>query len=77
VRWQCPGAAEPWSLTSLREKADQDRPQGGKPRALRHWRRLYADGALSAVGAGEEVVPTSQYRALQHQVRERQRLLGK
>jgi hypothetical protein len=29
------------------------------------------------VGAGEEVVPTSQYRALQHQVRERQRLLGK
>ena len=38
VRWQCPGAAEPWSLTSLREKADQDRPQGGEPRALRHWR---------------------------------------
>jgi transposase len=40
-------------------------------------RRLYAEGALSAVGAGEEVVPASEYRALQHQVRELQRLLGK
>jgi hypothetical protein len=30
-----------------------------------------------AVGAGEEVVPTSEYRALQYQVRELQRLLGK
>jgi transposase len=41
------------------------------------WRRLYASGALSAVGAGEEVVAASEYRALQHQVRELQRLLGK
>ena len=32
---------------------------------------------MSAVGAGEEVVPASDYRALQHQVRELQRLLGK
>jgi transposase len=32
---------------------------------------------LSAVGAGEEVVAASEYRALQHQVRELQRLLGK
>jgi transposase len=32
---------------------------------------------LSAVGAGEEVVSASEYRALQHQVRELQRLLGK
>jgi transposase len=29
------------------------------------------------MGAGEEVVPASEYRALQHQVRELQRLLGK
>jgi transposase len=29
------------------------------------------------VGAGEEVVPASEYRALQSQVRELQRLLGK
>ena len=41
------------------------------------WRRLHAEGALSAVGAGEEVVPASDYRALTQQVRELQRLLGK
>ena len=41
------------------------------------WRRLYAEGALSAIGAGEEVVPASDYRALQHQARQLQRLLGK
>ena len=33
--------------------------------------------ALSAVGAGEEVVPASDYRALQQHVRELQRLLRK
>ena len=41
------------------------------------WRRLMAQGALTAAGAGEEVVPASEYRALQTQVSELQRLLGK
>ena len=41
------------------------------------WRRLMAQGALTAAGAGEEVVPASEYRALETQVRELQRLLGK
>jgi transposase len=50
---------------------------GIAPNQLFTWRRLYASGALSAVGAGEEVVAASEYRALQHQVRELQRLLGK
>lgn len=53
------------------------RQHGIAPNQLFTWRRLYAEGALSAVGAGEEVVPASDYRALQHQVRELQRLLGK
>jgi transposase len=53
------------------------RRHGIAPNQLFTWRRLHADGALSAVGAGEEVVPASEYRALQHQVRELQRLLGK
>ncbi len=53
------------------------RQHGIAPNQLFSWRRLYAEGALSAVGAGEEVVPASDYRALQHQVRELQRLLGK
>jgi transposase len=53
------------------------RQHGVAPNQLFRWRRLYAEGALSAVGAGEEVVPASEYRALQSQVRELQRLLGK
>jgi transposase len=53
------------------------RQHGVGPNQVFTWRRLYAEGALSAIGAGEEVVPASEYRALQHQVRELQRLLGK
>jgi transposase len=53
------------------------RRHGIAPNQLFTWRRLYASGALSAVGAGEEVVAASEYRALQHQIRELQRLLGK
>lgn len=41
------------------------------------WRRLMAQGALTAATAGEEVVPASEYRALEQQVRELHRLLGK
>jgi transposase len=41
------------------------------------WRRLMNQGALTAAAAGEEVVQTSEYRALEAQVRELQRLLGK
>lgn len=36
-----------------------------------------AQGALTAAGSEEEVVPASDYRALQSQLREMQRLLGK
>jgi transposase len=53
------------------------RQHGIGPNQLFIWRRLYSEGALSAVGAGEEVVPASDYRALHQQVRELQRLLGK
>jgi transposase len=39
------------------------------------WRRLVAQGSLTAAGSGEEVVPASNYRTLQNQVRELHRLL--
>ena len=39
-------------------------------------RQLVAHGALTAATAREEVVPASEYRALEAQVRELQRLLG-
>jgi hypothetical protein len=46
-----PKTAAPWSLTNLREEADQDRRQGRQPQALRHLsdaevamsRQLFAD----------------------------------
>jgi transposase len=53
------------------------RQHGVVPNQVFKGRQLYAQGALSAVGAGEEGVSASEYRALQHQGRELQRLLGK
>jgi len=53
------------------------RRHGVSPNQLFSWRRLMAEGALSAVRAGEEVVPASEYKLLQEQIRELHRLLGK
>lgn len=53
------------------------RRHGVAPNQLFSWRQLAAQGALTAAGNEEEVVPASDYRALQNQVRELQRLLGK
>jgi len=47
------------------------------PSLLFRWRKLATAGALEAVGADESVVPVSDLKVLQHQVRELQRLLGK
>lgn len=53
------------------------RRNGIAPNQLFYWRKLASQGALTAAGAGEEVVPASEYRAQQQQIRELQRLLGK
>src|ERR1700757_1679471 len=53
------------------------RQHGVAPNQLFTWRRLAAQGSLTAAGSGEEVVPASDYRALQNPVRELHRLLGK
>src|SRR6516165_10272496 len=53
------------------------RRHGVAPNQLFTWRRLVAQGSLTAAGSGEEVVPACEYRALQNQVRELHRLLGK
>ena len=41
------------------------------------WRKQYQEGSLTAVAAGEDVVPASELTAALKQVRELQRLLGK
>ena len=53
------------------------RRHGIAPNQLFRWRRLASQGALTATGAEEPVVPASEYRSLQGQIRELQRLLGK
>ncbi|CAD6562516.1 hypothetical protein LMG28727_07761 [Paraburkholderia kirstenboschensis] len=53
------------------------RRHGVNPNQLFHWRKLYQDGSLSAVSAGEEVVPASELSDALKQIRELQRLLGK
>lgn len=53
------------------------RRHGVNPNQLFTWRRLAADGAFTAAAAGEAVVPASAWRALQEQIRELHRLLGK
>ena len=47
------------------------------PSLLFRWRKLASSGALSAMQADEAVVPASEVQALQQQVKELQRLLGK
>lgn len=53
------------------------RRHGIQPNQLFAWRKLASQGALTATAAEEEVVPASEYWALQAQVKELQRLLGK
>ncbi|KQV35314.1 transposase [Rhizobium sp. Root1204] len=53
------------------------RRYGIQPNQLFTSRKLATQGALTATAAEEDVVPASEYRALQHQVKELQRLLGK
>lgn len=53
------------------------RRHGINPNQLFHWRKLHQDGGLSAVSAGEAVVPASELADAMKQIRELQRLLGK
>lgn len=47
------------------------------PNQLFKWRRLLHEGALSAVKAGEGVVPASEAKELRTRIRELERLLGR
>jgi transposase len=44
---------------------------------LQRWKQLLAQGGETAIAANEDVVPASELRAAQQQIRELQRLLGK
>ena len=53
------------------------RKHGVSPSLLFTWRRLAREGKLSAIQAGEEVVPASELKHLNARIRELERLLGK
>ena len=53
------------------------RQQGGAARQLVLWRKQDQEGSLTAVAAGEQVVPASELAAAMKQSKELQRLLGK
>jgi transposase len=47
------------------------------PNQLFQWRKLHQDGGLSAVSAGEAVVPASQFAEALREIKALQRILGK
>jgi transposase len=53
------------------------RKYGIHPNQIFRWRKLVDEGALSAVGADEGVVPASEVKELKKQIRELERLLGR
>ncbi len=50
---------------------------GMQPSLLFKWKKQYLEGSLTAVAAGEDVVPASELAAAIKQIKELQRLLGK
>lgn len=53
------------------------RRHGVNPNQLFHWRKLYQQGSLASLAAGEAVVPASELAAAVRKIRELERLLGR
>ena len=53
------------------------RKYGIFPSQLFYWRRLMENGALTGIKAEEEVMPVSEYKAMEKRVRELERALGR
>ncbi len=53
------------------------RLHGIQPSLLFKWKKQYLEGSLTAVAAGEDIVPASELTAAIKQIKELQRLLGK
>ncbi len=52
------------------------RKHGIAPSQLFYWRRRMEEGALTAVGSEERVVPESQVRELEAKIRQLERIIG-
>ena len=47
------------------------------PQVIRNWKRRFEEGATTAVGANDDVVPASELRSAQQRIRELERALGR
>jgi transposase len=47
------------------------------PQVSRNWKRRFEEGATTAVGSNEDVVPASELRAAQQRIKELERALGR
>ncbi len=47
------------------------------PQVIRNWKRRFEEGATTAVGANEDVVPASELRVAQQRIHELERALGR
>jgi transposase len=65
------------SLAGAETVSTVARRHGLNANQLFQWRKLFQDGSLSAVSAGEEVVAASELTEALRQIKELQRLLGK
>ena len=53
------------------------RKHGIAPSLMFNWRRRMKEGQLTAIGADDDVVPASELRRAQAEIRQLQRILGK
>lgn len=57
--------------------AELSREYDISPTIIRDWKRRYETGAVTAVKAGEDVVPASELQAARARIRELERALGR
>ena len=57
--------------------AELSREYDISPTIIRDWKRRYESGAVTAVKAGEDVVPASELQVAQTRIRELERALGR
>lgn len=64
-------------LDKGKSPADISREYGVPIRYFQAWRESFARGGTTGLSTGEEVVPVSEYKKLNEQIKQLQRALGK
>ena len=67
----------PIEKQAIVEEGLQARKYGISPSLVFNWRRRMKEGQLTAIGADDDVVPASELKRAQAEIRQLQRILGK